>query len=171
MTQVIQRSFPRIYFQAPIQYGVANGVESADYHQSKTLNYSAGGFCYETGQQLMPEEEVCIIMSNYSPGRNGPEGYRSYLTRIRWVHPVSKKSVERFVAGARIIARSHEVLDAISEAQRHNCDLCGALVSVCLMQCTDENAQLCEQCHKHFEALPQGKIRRCLERFMTGNVV
>ena len=171
MSQEIQRAYPRIFFEAPIQYGIANGEKMTDYHESHTLNYSAGGICYETSQPLMPEDEVCIIMNNYTPDRRGPECYRSYLTRIRWVQPQSDKQNNRFAAGACIVARSHEILDSYTSIGRLNCDLCGALMSTCLLHCTKENAQLCEQCHKHFQALPEGKIRQCLERFMTGNVV
>jgi len=58
-----------------------------------------------------------------------------------------------------------------TEAQPHSCDLCSAMISECQPHCTDGNAELCEQCFKQFQALPQGKIRECLERFMLGNVV
>lgn len=172
MAQVIQRAYPRVPFNAPIKYGVTNGEKTTpQFVSSHTFNYSAGGICYETEQPLMPEDEVCIVMNNYSPGHTGPECYRSYLARIRWINPLPKKRKERFAAGARIIARSHEILDVCTEEPRHNCDLCGALMPVCHLQCTDGDAQLCEQCHKHFQSLPKGKIRKCLERFLTGNVV
>lgn len=171
MSEVIQRAYPRISFEAPIKYGVSNGENATYFHDAHTLNYSAGGICYETDHVLTLEDEVCIIMNNYAPNLAGPESYRSYLARIRWIHPLSKQRKERFAAGARIIARSHEILDVCAEAPRHNCDLCGALMSACQLQCTEENAQLCEQCHKHFKSLPEGKIRQCLARFLTGNVV
>ena len=57
------------------------------------------------------------------------------------------------------------------EAQQHSCDLCSAMISECQLHCTDGNAEMCEQCFKQFQALPPGKIRECLERFMLGNVV
>jgi hypothetical protein len=56
-------------------------------------------------------------------------------------------------------------------AQEHSCDLCSVMVAECQMHCTDGNAEMCEQCFKQFQALPPGKIRECLERFMLGNVV
>lgn len=171
MTEVIQRAYPRINFKAPIQYGVPNGKDSTHYYRSRMINYSVGGFCYVTDQQLNPEDEVCIIMSNYTPDQTGPECYRSYLTRIRWTQPVHGRRKERFASGARIIARSHEVLGAFAEEAKHNCDLCGAQIAVDNFQCAEENTELCEQCHNHFQTLPDGKIRQCVERFMTGNVV
>lgn len=171
MTEVIQRAFPRINFKAPIQYGVPNGKNSPHFLRSRTINYSAGGFCYMTDQQLNPEDEVCIIMSNYTPGRTGPECYRSYLTRIRWTQPVHGRHKSRYASGARIIARSHEVLDVFDEEAKDSCDMCGASMPVNCLQCDDKKTQLCEQCHSHFQALPEGKIRQCVARFMTGNVV
>ena len=53
----------------------------------------------------------------------------------------------------------------------YNWDLCRKALKESQLQCTDGNAQLCEYCFKQFNALPQGKIRQCLERFMLGNVV
>lgn len=171
MSEEIQRAYQRYRLQAPIQYSVINGGGEPHLHESRTLNYSAGGFCYETTQQLSPEDEVCIIMRNYTPGQAGPESYRSYLTRIRWIHPLARERDNRFAAGARIVARSHEIIDAFSEEPRHNCDLCGALTPVCLLECTEKKAQLCGHCCAHFQSLPAGKVRQSLERYLTGNVV
>lgn len=171
MPQPSQRAYPRITRQTPIQYGVINGGNSTQYHDTRTLNYSAGGFCYETGHPLALEAEVCIVMNNYTPGQTGPECFRSYLTRVCWIQPLASHRNARFVAGARIIARSHEILKIDAQEARHHCDLCSTLMSVCQLQCTDGNAQLCDACYKHFFSLPQGKIRECLERFLTGNVV
>ncbi len=171
MPEIIQRTYQRYHIQAPIQYGVFNGEEKLRLQESRTLNYSAGGFCYETDQRLRPEEQVCIVMRNYTPGQAGPESYRSYLTRIRWIQPLDRENSDRFAAGARIVARSHEIIDAFSEGPLNNCDLCGALTPCYLLECTENNAQLCEHCRAHFQSLPQGKVRQCLERYLTGNVV
>ncbi len=171
MSEVIQRAYQRYRHKAPIQYSVFNGDDESHLRESRTLNYSAGGFCYETDQQLRPEDEVCIIMRNYTPGQAGPESYRSYLTRIRWIHRLARKHASCFAAGATIVARSHEIIDACCEEPRHNCDLCGALTPCHLLECTEKKAQLCEYCRVHFQSLPQGKVRQCLERYLTGNVV
>lgn len=171
MLQAIQRAYPRISCEAPIRYGVINGGNCAEFHDSRAFNYSPGGMCYEINQKLPPEAEVCIIMNDYAPGQSGPGCYRSYLTRICWIHPLSEQEHERFATGAQIIARSHEILSPGAVEPCHNCDLCGAMISACQLQCTEGNAMLCGRCYKHFQSLPEGKIRQCLERFMTGNVV
>lgn len=169
MSQIRQRSYPRTAFKAPIQYTVLDSNQS---HSTQMINYSAGGMCYETDEQLEPESQVCIVMKNYAPGQYGPEGYRSYLTRISWIQPHhSRTGNSHFLAGAKIVARSHEVLTADADKPQQICDLCGALMPVCQLRYTDAKAQLCEPCSKHFHSIPQGKIRKCLERFMVGNVI
>lgn len=169
MSQLTQRAYPRTAFNAPIQYTVLN---SNKFHSTQMINYSAGGICYEADEQLDPEEQVCIVMKNYTPGQFGPEGFRSYLTRISWIQPdYSNTGNNHFIAGAKIVARSHEVLTADAERPQQICDLCGALMPVCQLHCTESKAQLCGQCCKHLDSIPQGKIRKCLERFMVGNVI
>lgn len=168
MSKLVHRSYPRTVFEAPIQYAVLN---SHQFHATRLHNYSAGGLCYEADQPLAPEAEVCIVMENYAAGQSGPEAYRSYLAKTRWIQPVSRNGTVRYAIGAQIVARSHEILAAETRESRQICDLCGVLVPVERMHQTEGNAQLCGQCHKHFQGIPPGKLRQCLERFWVGNVV
>ena len=162
---------PRIDSTATIQYAALRCENPEQFRATRMLNYSTGGMCYETDQQLEPESEVCIVMQNYSPSQSGPERYRSYLTRVCWIEPIAAKDNHLYAAGARIIARSHEILSARADEPRHLCDLCGALMPVRRLQDTTEKVQLCEQCYKHFQSIPEGKIRECVARFLVGNVV
>lgn len=168
MSNLVQRTYPRIVMETPIQYSHLN---SGDFRSTRSLNFSVGGLCYQTDQQLAPLAEVCIVMDNYAPGRFGPEGYRSYLARICWTQPLSALHKGILAAGAQIIARSHELLTGAITEPRHICDLCGALKPASRLQSTDGGTQLCEHCYKHFSAMPQGKISQCVNRFLTGNVV
>lgn len=166
-----QRIHPRIASSAAIQYAALQQNIPEQFRATRMLNFSAGGMCYETDQHLSPESEVCVVMQNYSPDQSGPEHYRSYLTRVCWIEPLAAKENHRYATGARIIARSHEILFASADEPHHLCDLCGVLMPVCRLQETAENAQLCEQCYKHFQSIPEGKIRECVARFLVGNVV
>lgn len=165
---IVQRTYPRVPLEAAIQYTPTN---SNDFRSTRSFNFSAGGLCYQTVQRLEPTDEVCIVMDNYAPGRFGPEGYRSYLAQICWIQPLSTPREEVFAAGARIIARSHEVLINETKEPHHLCDLCGVLMPAGLLRSTDGNAHLCEHCYRHFLSIPQGKVRRCVDRFLMGNVV
>lgn len=171
MIKKTQRVHPRIDSSAAIQYAALHDNGPGQFRATHMLNFSAGGMCYETDQQLEPESEVCVVMQNYSPDHSGPERYRSYLTRVCWIEPLAAQDNHRYSTGARIIARSHEILVAAVDEPHHLCDLCGALMPVGRLQVTAENAQLCEQCHKHFQSIPEGKIRECVARFLIGNVV
>ena len=168
MPELIQRAYPRTDFDAPIKYAALN---SNQFCRTWLLNYSEAGLCYETERQFEPETKVHVAMVNYRPGQIGPEGYRSYLTRIRWIRPLSGSQEGRFAVGAQIVTRSHEALDAGEQELRQHCDLCGVLIQVSRLQCTDGSAQLCEPCYKHFRSIPPGKIRQSVERFLLGNVV
>jgi hypothetical protein len=166
MSPMIQRTYPRKTIETPIQFAPWN---SNDFHPTRALNFSAGGLCYHSDQKLEPMAEVCIVMLNYAPERYGPEGYRSYLARIRWVQP-NKTLQGTFATGAQIIARSHEILTADVKEPQHLCDLCGALMPAGRLKSTQENAQLCEHCYKQFLSLPDGRFRQSVERFLTGNI-
>ncbi len=164
----IRREHPRSAFEAPIKYSVSN---SSAYRCTRVLNSSAAGLCFETDHMMAPEDEICVVMDNYAPDQPGPERFRSYLTRIRWAQRRSAPPHEGFIAGAQIVACSHEVLIPSGDERCHRCDMCGALVQECRLQCTEENAQLCGSCHQHYRAIPEGKISECVERFLIGNVV
>jgi hypothetical protein len=165
MSNIVQRTYPRLPIETPIQYAALNSTE---FHPTRSLNFSAGGLCYQSEQPLKPMAEVCIVMLNYAPERFGPEGYRSYLARIRWVQPSASQNT--FATGAQIIARSHEVLSADVKECHHICDLCGALMTADRLQSTPANAQLCEHCYRQFLSVPDIKIRQSVERFLVGNV-
>jgi hypothetical protein len=165
MSNIVQRN-PRKPIETPIQYAALN---SRDFHPTRSLNFSAGGLCYQSDQPLEPMAEVCIVMLNYAPERFGPEGYRSYLARIRWVQPIAAPQ-GTFATGAQIIARSHDILSADVKEFHHICDLCGALMTADRLQSTPANAQLCEHCYRQFLSVPDDRIRQSVERFLVGNV-
>ncbi len=168
MTTTIARSFKRTVHQVPIQYAL---LDSDKFHPARTYNFSPDGLCYETRQPLNPGTDVCILMENYSPGLPGPEAYRSYVASIRWIQTLSNNGIESYAAGARFVARSHDIITAEKQLPHHPCDLCGAMKPLNKMDSTQNGAQLCTHCIKHFRGISSGKIRECLERFMIGNVL
>ncbi len=168
MTNIIPRSHIRTAYQAPIQYAILN---SAQFEPGRTYDYSAEGLCYEVHHKLEPETEVCILMDNYAPDRTGPEAYRSYVARIRWIHLLSQNGSDRYAAGAQIVARSHDVLTSEEQLPNYRCDLCSKAVPRHRVQSTATGVDLCCKCMKHFSNIPSRKIRQCVERFLLGNVI
>lgn len=168
MTTTTQRINVRTTHQVPIQYAL---LDSDQFHPTQTCDFSAGGMCYETNEPLKPGTAVCIVMENYSPNISGPEGFRSYVATIRWTNLLSKNGTERYAAGARFITRSHDLITTESQLPHHICDLCGAMMPLNKLEMTALGAQLCTNCMKHFTSIPSIKIRRCVERFLVGNVI
>ena len=168
MTNIIPRSHIRTAHQAPIQYALLN---SAQFEPTRTYDYSADGLCYEVARMLEPETEVCILMDNYAPDRSGPEAYRSYVARIRWIHLLSKNEKNRYAAGAQIVARSHDILTSEAQLPKYRCELCGKIEPIHRIQSTETGVDLCRRCMKHFSNIPSQKIRQCVERFLLGNVI
>jgi hypothetical protein len=168
MTNITPRSHPRTAYRAPIQYALLN---SKQFEPARTHDYSAEGLCYEVPRKLEPNTEVCIVMQNYTPGNTGPEAYRSYVARIRWINPLSKNGGEHYAAGAQIVARSHEVLSTEAQLPKMRCDLCSNFELKHRIQSTGTGVDLCQQCMKHFSSIPSQKIRECVERFLLGNVI
>lgn len=168
MAHIVPRSHPREDIQVPIQYALLN---TDNFEPAYTFDYSPEGMSYETRQKLDPDTEVCIVMDNYAPGQNGPEAYRSYVARIRWIHPRSSNGSKRYVAGAKIMARSHIVLATEENLPSLSCDLCGDLKPIHRIDQTTAGAHLCCNCLKHFSNISSKKIRQCVERFLVGNVV
>jgi hypothetical protein len=164
----IQRAHHRIAINTPIQYAPS---QSDDFRSSRLLNFSEGGMCFQTAQQLGLLEEVSVIVKNYDPGQFGPQGYRSYLTRVCWIQPISALESVRFATGTRIIARSHEVLTQLSRRDFKNCDLCGLLMTVQQLKSIDAGVHLCEACHQFYLSIPEGSLRNSLKRLLLGNVV
>ncbi len=168
MTSIIPRSDTRTVHQAPIQCALLN---SARFEPTRTYDYSADGLCYEVTSKLAPEAEVCILMDNYAPDRSGPEAYRSYVARIRWIHLLSINGRDRYAAGAQIVARSHDILTSEEQLPKIRCDLCGRIEPRHRIQSTGTGVDLCQKCMKHFSNIPSQKIRQCVERFLLGNVI
>ncbi|MBT8342243.1 MAG: hypothetical protein HKP58_15700 [Desulfatitalea sp.] len=158
-------------FATPIQLRPMGTEQTDSFEPAWTLNYSEGGFCYSAKRLPSLDTEVCIVMSDYAPERSGPVSFRSYLTRICWLAPPDDSTREATMAGARIIARSHEVLGTHAEKPFHICDMCNAMMSVCRITSSGCDTQLCEYCSHHFDKLPQGMTRKCIERFLGGNVI
>ena len=171
MRSIVQRAHPRMVAQIPIQVSALDSKACTPFKPASILNYSAGGFRYTTKQALPPKSQVCVLMRDYTPEQIGPGRYRSYLTRICWIHPIATPSDPNFVAGAEIVARSHEILTPCSDKHRNICDLCNALESTCRMENEEGSAQLCESCCKEYNNISPGKIRECIDRFLMGNVV
>jgi hypothetical protein len=168
MKRTIPRAYERTASQAPFQYAL---LDTEKFHHTQAHDFSAGGVCFEPCEPLKPGTDICIVMEAYRPELAGLEAYRSYVASISWIHPLSNNGSERYLAGAQFVTRSHEIITAEKQLPHHLCDLCGELVTLHKLEKTPGGAQLCHPCQKHFNKIPPGKVRQCIERFLIGNVV
>ena len=168
MSATIQRAFPRTAHQVPIKYAL---LDTNHFHPTHTYDVSSDGLCYQAHEPLKPGTDVCIVMENYAPGRSGLEGFRSYVGSIRWTQLISSNGSESYAAGVRFITCSHDLITEETQLPQHLCDLCGGKMPLNKIEATSAGAQLCAHCNRHFNSIPSAKIRRCLERFMVGNII
>lgn len=168
MTTIIPRTYQRSVSQVPLQYAL---LDTEQFHPSRTYDFSDGGLCFEAHEALKPGADVCIVMEQYDPDLAGLEGYHSYVASIRWAHLRAKNGTKSHVVGARFITRSHDILATENQLPRHFCDLCSTMMPLNKMETTHGGAQLCPHCMKHFQSIPSGKPRQCVERFLVGNVI
>ncbi len=168
MTQIIPRKNPRTDYRAPIHHALLN---TQQFRPTLTYDYSLDGMCYVTDQPLDIESEVCIVMDNYLPGKEGLEGYRSYLARTRWIKRLSINGADQYAAGAQIVARSHEVLATEAQLPRRRCDLCDTWQPAHRIEAVGQGVELCRLCTLRFNKIPSVRVRQCLERYLLGNVI
>jgi hypothetical protein len=78
-------------------------------------------------------------------------------------HPFRKRTDPPRLTGPLL---AHETMETYQF-----CDLCGALLPAGRLHTIPGNAQLCEHCYRQFQALPEGTVHQCIERYLMGNVV
>lgn len=160
-----RRAYPRVAYQTDIQVSLP---ETGAYVDSRSYNFSLGGMYLETPQPLSRDATIQIQMKDYAPGAYGPEAYQCYVAGVRWRREFAGNGHPLFGIGVQFLERRHGDLAA---EDRVVCELCGDLTSSLKCRHTPEGARFCPDCYKHLETLPDGKIRGCIHRFLTGNVV
>ena len=163
-----QRAFQRNKTDTPARY---ESVEAGKYYDSRIVNYSNDGLCLEGQQQLPYEALVNIDVLKHTPGAFGPEGYRAFLGEVRWCREVRANGSKIYDMGVQVISKKREADGMLEKPGSYSCQLCGD--SVLARHVTEilEWVYLCPYCCRHFHALPQGRLKDSIERFMIGNVI
>jgi hypothetical protein len=164
----IQRTHPRNDYLAPIKY---SSDISGGYEDARIYNYSKDGFGIEPRERTDPGRQIYILTSNYSPGTNGPEAFKRYLARIQWCRENEDQSDFPFRAGVQILSMSHDLIEGNDCPMKSNCDLCGRPTESGKIMHTKGSADLCPNCYDHFMKIPNGLLKRSIERFIIGNVI
>ncbi len=163
MAASAKRASPRNNYEAPILHANFN---TEDYYSAKMYNCSMTGMYFESGNCPQPNSNICIKMVNYLPDTDGPEAYRFYRAKVRWCKEIGEGKIFRYGIGVQYIVKSHDVC-----GPTYTCSLCGENIPYGKIHEIDDFVYLCSDCFKHYENLPEEKIKESIERFMIGNVL
>jgi hypothetical protein len=78
---------------------------------------------------------------------------------------------EIFKARREIFKAQEEIYKARETGLEYTCDLCGKKSPFEYIHRTTEHVHLCRDCHKYISAIPEGKLKDSLMRFLMGNVI
>lgn len=168
MTIETHRTFSRTQYEAPIKY---LDVNPNYIYMTRMHSFSDGGLYFESFQSLMPDLQINIIMTNYSPESNGPEAYRSYLAKIRWCNKLPQMDKPRYGVGVEFLEKSHARLGVEDNESHTACDLCETATVTELVCRIDDYICLCPACFNQLEMIPAGIVKTSIMRFLYGNVI
>jgi hypothetical protein len=139
--------------------------------QAVLCNCSRTGMYFEPQAIVIPDENIHIHMSTYSPSASEPECYRYYLAQAVWCRSIPDDTAPRYGCGARLLKRGRRADGTHAEAICYICDNCG-LPTLCQdLRRTEDDLCLCASCEGFLEELPEGRLKRSVNRFLLGNVV
>ncbi len=160
-----RRVYARKYYEAPISYAKFN---AKGFYEATMYNISEGGMYFETEDALMIGAPVYIRMINFSPEAYTPGSHKAFVAQVRWCRKIPETSV--FGAGVQYMAKAH--LNGIDmDSETSLCDLCGENTALTEIHETNDALGLCLDCFKRLGGLIDGKIKECIMRFATGNVI
>ncbi|MDM8550988.1 PilZ domain-containing protein [Desulfobacterales bacterium HSG2] len=167
MTTHERRVHLRSYYEAPIMYAKFN---MKGYHEATMYNISEGGMYFESNYALPAGSPVYIKTINFSADDYMPGAYRAYVAQVRWCRKNTNAS--GFGTGVQYMARGY-IINGTRPHQPElvRCDLCGERTPSEDAHETDDSMHLCLNCFKHLGALIDGKIKKSIIRFVSGNVI
>jgi hypothetical protein len=78
---------------------------------------------------------------------------------------------EIFKARGEIFKAQEEIYKGRETGLEYTCDLCDKKSPFEYIHRTTEHVDLCRDCHKYISAIPEGKLKDSLMRFLMGNVI
>lgn len=163
MVEQIKRAHSRRKYEAAIRYGNFN----ADvYFDARTYNSSMDGMYFESVHGPRPKSDIYIQMLNYTPEGEGPEAYRFYRAKVKWCKQIVDPRGSSYGVGVQYIARSR-----IASGAAYTCSLCGDNIPYGKFHQTEDFVYWCQGCFKHFDSLPEGKVKESIKNFLIGNVI
>lgn len=164
-----KRACHRNKHETPVLY---EKIDEEQFFESKILNFSREGLCLLSHHCLDIGDFININIVNHIPGVYGPEQYYSFLGETRWCKPIHHKNNNTsYSAGIQILAKNREMPNKHLGGEKYSCNLCGDFALPRHVTQIINCVYLCPFCCSHFKSLPQGSIKRSIERYLTGNVL
>jgi hypothetical protein len=168
MTAHAGRLHTRINRKVPIKYSFG---EKEDVFEAVIYNSSRGGIYYEPSQAIPPESEVQIMMVNYSSTAKGPEAYRFYEAKTKWLREISAATPPSYGVGAQLLIKSREIDSPDMERISHPCEMCGQMIPCDEIITIDDCVGLCRSCYEYFQQLSEGPAKEAIKRHLVCNFI
>ncbi len=154
MSNLGNRVHDREYYEVPLVF--------TDFHESifsigRTINTSSGGICFQTQEPVKPGLDLVVKLSSMKAPldyyKDSPPDIRG---EVIWTKDLNggyigvgmKKSITVYL-----------------------CDMCGDKVSYNKIVKKQSHIYLCQDCAKHYDALPNSMVTGDLDEFLLGNVI
>lgn len=163
-----RREHPRVPYESEILYAPG---ETEAFRESRMYNLSKGGLYFETPELLPEFSNVQIKMKEGASPTEELVPFQSYVAGIRWRQEVQHNGAAVYGFGVRFLERRQETSKSPVIVEEVCCDVCGDRKNRRECRMDTDFVVYCPLCHNHVDRLPKGKIKDCIHRFLSGNVV
>lgn len=163
MTDYIRRDGSRESCEIPI---IWTDYHSGNYHSATVCNKSDGGLYFKTQFNTRSKSDIFIKPIHYEPETNGPEEYKFFEAKVKWLKELPSMDGLHFGIGVQFLAKSHKVYEPT-----YQCSMCDITISYGDIHEIDDFVYLCPYCLDQYNRMPNGIIKNNLKSFMLGNVI
>ncbi len=163
MAEYVKREGSRENCEIPIIWA---DYHSGNYRSATICNKSYSGLYLKTQFETKSKSDIFIKPLNYQPNSEGPEAYRFYEAKVKWLKEMPEMDGPYFGVGVQYLAKSHKIYNPT-----YQCSMCDKQISFGDIHEIDDFVYLCSYCHDNYNSMPNGIIKSNLKNFMLGNVV
>lgn len=163
-----QRACARKSCQIPLKLAVK---KSDKYFDATMLNISDEGMYLEARRKLTPGDGIRIKMMNTDEVGPGKRLLEIKDATIIWSALFRKDDGKFYGAGISmgvtdILGRKKDLSDI-----EYHCDMCGRKVKTKEFREKIKCVCLCSVCSEYLDSFPESLRKRCIDRFLLGNVL
>ncbi len=168
MNHRLMRVYKRTAVDVPFQYRIS---KSSPFRISRLINVSEGGLCFETERPIASNTTIEVLTSKRPDKTHKGDPHLSCRARIRWCRKLERHHRQRYGIGVEFYKAPLLLPDLPPPGRIHRCDFCDEKAAADIICSTHGVLCLCPPCDGHLEAVPAGRVKESLVRFLAGNVV